>query len=289
MRRLRRLIGRALVRLIDDAEPVLGGDLDVNDKEITDSSGNGVRVADPMVLGGVASSPEFGSSDFEIIKNTYAIMRQLALNDTPGNGAEIYLQRARGTLGTESEPQDDDYLGIVFAAGYDGGAWGSSASFAVQADGNHGIGSTPGKITLNTTPNGSTSLYNRLRIGREGNIRQYKGRRITGDISPSQITGNQDDYNPTGLDTASVLRLDSDGDYNITGLTAQDDGTLLYVFNVGSNILTLTNEDASSTAANRFALADDLVLNPNEGAILWYDTTSDRWRAAATAATAPPP
>ncbi len=41
---------------------------------------------------------------------------------------------------------------------------------------------------------------------------------LTGDISPSQITSNQNDYNPTGLSGASTLRLSTDASRNITGL-----------------------------------------------------------------------
>jgi hypothetical protein len=38
--------------------------------------------------------------------------------------------------------------------------------------------------------------------------------------------------------------------------------------------------DVTSTAANRFLLLGsvDLTLAPNDSAVLWYDTTSSRWR-----------
>src|SRR5262245_23374625 len=57
---------------------------------------------------------------------------------------------------------------------------------------------------------------------------------LTGDISPSQITSNQDDYNPTGLSTASTLRLSTDASRNITGLQGGADGRIITVVNVGS-------------------------------------------------------
>jgi len=44
---------------------------------------------------------------------------------------------------------------------------------------------------------------------------------LQGDISPAQITSNQNDYNPTGLATAGVLRLSSDAARNVTGIAAQ--------------------------------------------------------------------
>jgi hypothetical protein len=38
--------------------------------------------------------------------------------------------------------------------------------------------------------------------------------------------------------------------------------------------------DVTSTAANRFLLGADLTIGTNEGVVLWYDTTSSRWRCA---------
>lgn len=102
---------------------------------------------------------------------------------------------------------------------------------------------------------------------------------LTGDITPSQITANQNDYNPTGLSTASVLRLSSDASRDITGLAGGADGRVLLVFNVGSNNIVLKDESASSTAANRFALNGDITLAADNSVILWYDATSSRWRA----------
>jgi hypothetical protein len=101
---------------------------------------------------------------------------------------------------------------------------------------------------------------------------------LTGDFSPSQITGNQNDYNPTGLSTAAVLRLSTDASRSITGLQGGADGRIVIIHNVGSNAIVLKDEDAGSSAANRFALNADLTLSADECAILQYDSTSSRWR-----------
>jgi len=107
---------------------------------------------------------------------------------------------------------------------------------------------------------------------------------LTGDISPASIAANTDDYNPTGLSTAAVLRLTSSADYNLTGIAGGADGRFLAIHNIGSNKLTLKHDTASS-AANRFYLpnSQDHVLAPHQGVILQYDSTSSRWRAAAQA------
>jgi hypothetical protein len=101
---------------------------------------------------------------------------------------------------------------------------------------------------------------------------------FSGDISPSSIGANQNDYNPTGLSTASTLRLTASAAYNITGLAGGADGRLILIHNIGSNTITLKDESASSAAANRFALNGDVVLNPDTSCILQYDSTSSRWR-----------
>ena len=104
---------------------------------------------------------------------------------------------------------------------------------------------------------------------------------LNGVISPASIGASQNDYNPTGLATASTLRLTSGAAYNITGLVGGAAGRLILVHNIGANNLTLTNEDAGSTAANRFALrgAASLVVTPNKAVVLQYDATTARWRA----------
>lgn len=103
---------------------------------------------------------------------------------------------------------------------------------------------------------------------------------ITGKITPSQITADQNDYAPTGLSTAAVIRISSDAARNITGLSAGADGDIKIVENVGSFSITLKDESASSSAANRFALTSDQILSADSVVILKYDGTAARWRAA---------
>lgn len=108
---------------------------------------------------------------------------------------------------------------------------------------------------------------------------------LSGDISPAQITANQNDYNPTGLADASVLRLSTDASRNITSIAGGADGRVLLILNVGSNNLVLKDDDgATGTAGNRFAFSGDVTLAGDQGAIIWYDSTSSRWRIFATSA-----
>src|SRR3954469_23302561 len=93
-----------------------------------------------------------------------------------------------------------------------------------------------------------------------GNLALPRGLILTGVISPPQITANQNDYNPTGAATASVLQLSSDASRSISGLAGGAEGRAVCIINVGSQPVTLLDESASSTAANRFTLGASLTV-----------------------------
>lgn len=102
--------------------------------------------------------------------------------------------------------------------------------------------------------------------------------RLTSVISPAQLTANTDNWNPTGLSTARVIRFSTDAARNLTGIVAQPDGTVLTLRNVGGFTCTLKNL-VTSTAANQFALPADIALAPQQAVTLWYDGTpaGPRW------------
>jgi hypothetical protein len=100
---------------------------------------------------------------------------------------------------------------------------------------------------------------------------------LEGVSSPAQITSNQNDY-AVGQ-AVTDLRLSTDASRDLTGITNGRKGRAMRLFNVGSFDLVLKN-DVTSTAANRFLLGADLTIGTNEGVVLWYDTTSSRWRCA---------
>ncbi len=102
---------------------------------------------------------------------------------------------------------------------------------------------------------------------------------LTGIISPNILTGNVDDYNPTGLSTAQVLRLSSDASRDITGIVAQSSGRVLELFNVGGFDIVLRN-DTTSANVNRFLFGADITLETQEGIRIWYDSLSGRWRSS---------
>ncbi len=117
-------------------------------------------------------------------------------------------------------------------------------------------------------------------------IGQFNRFELIGTLTPAVITSDQNDYSPTGLSTASTLRLSTSASRNITGLAGGADGRILTLHNVGTFNWTLVDESLSSTAGNRFALTGNLTIPPDTSITLQYDTTSLRWRvlSASTAA-----
>jgi len=101
---------------------------------------------------------------------------------------------------------------------------------------------------------------------------------ITGVITPTAISTNQDNYNPTGLSGAETIRLSVTADIDITGLAGGAAGRLITVENIGTNRLTFRDQSASSTAANRFKFGDDVFLDPSYTVTLLYDAVSAVWR-----------
>jgi hypothetical protein len=103
----------------------------------------------------------------------------------------------------------------------------------------------------------------------------------------ANISGDVNDWNPTGLATAGVLRVLSllpGGVPAITGLAAQDAGRAFILGNMGSTAIRLVHQSTSSAAANRFVLPGgaDIVMAGGDLVTMWYDgfpvgSPTNRW------------
>ena len=105
-------------------------------------------------------------------------------------------------------------------------------------------------------------------------------------ITPTQLSANQNDYSPTSLSSALVMRLSSSIAVNITGIyiavAASSNGRILFLSNIGSYTIILKKENASSTARNRFSLNADVSILTGQTVMLIYDSTLQRWRQIGT-------
>lgn len=121
-----------------------------------------------------------------------------------------------------------------------------------------------------------------------GGIRLAK-KNISEILAPAQIVASTNDYNPSGMKHAAALVITTDASRDITGLvpttvTDATDGREITIYNAGSFNAVLKDQNASSSAANRFDLGGaDVTLQPKNSVTLRYRTTGalNRWEVVA--------
>lgn len=96
-------------------------------------------------------------------------------------------------------------------------------------------------------------------------------------ITPTALSGNTDNWAPTGHATADYWRISASAKYHLTGIAGGTAGRVIVLHNVGSFDIPLWH-DTTSTAANRFTSATLFTLVPGQSCTLQYDGTSSRWR-----------
>jgi hypothetical protein len=108
-------------------------------------------------------------------------------------------------------------------------------------------------------------------------------------FAPAAIAAQQDDYGPTGWDTADHVVITLTGDQTMTGALAPTSGTARrFIFNSDTvDTLTLTHLDVASAAANRFRCpgGESVAVGPLETVELRYDFTDSVWVVASQAKT----
>lgn len=97
-------------------------------------------------------------------------------------------------------------------------------------------------------------------------------------ITPTTLTADVDDYEPTGWDAARMVRLNADAARSINGLKKSTTPKL--VVNISNFDLTLLHLDAEQAAGNQIRTPNgaDYVLPRRAVALFVHDATSDAWR-----------
>jgi hypothetical protein len=191
------------------------------------------------------------------VKSNAALFNAIDVAD--GGTGDMRLQISRESGGNAAS--------VVFSDAFSG-----RAEFGL-------VGSDAFKLKVSN--DGSTFVEALVVDQSSGNATLPRGLSLTGVVSPPQITSNQNDYNPAGIASASLLNLSSDAPRSVSGLASGAEGRVVGILNTGSQPVTLLNENASSTAANRFALGGDIVIKSKRAALLRYDGAAARWFAIA--------
>lgn len=206
-------------------------------------------------------------------------------NGTGGAGGALVVRSGAGgnVLGNNNTRTGGNAADVSLLGGAGGSATGSGGTRNGGNGGNVIIGSgaggtgasangTAGTITFNIGATTATS------IDATGTLIHPLALRLTGTISPTQLVANTDNWNPTGLSTANVIRIDVSGAINLTGIVAQASGTMIVLYNRTASVISLIH-DATSTAANRFYCPGgiDFPLSARGSCWIRYDGTDSRW------------
>lgn len=126
------------------------------------------------------------------------------------------------------------------------------------------VGGTPVEMSLSTR-----AIFDETRIATRIDL--------PGVLSPTALIANVDNYAPTNIEAAQIIRMSTDGgNYTVSGIQAFT-GVMFLLNHTGGRIR-LLNESVSSLAANRFSINANCDLFPGHGATLFYDETSSRIR-----------
>jgi hypothetical protein len=96
------------------------------------------------------------------------------------------------------------------------------------------------------------------------------------------LTANTDNWAPTGVATARIIRIGSTGGpWNLTGIAAPTGPVrqVLTLRNVSGVNVVLIYNSGSSLAGNRFVLPNgvNVTIAPQGALTLWYDTATAAW------------
>jgi len=91
-------------------------------------------------------------------------------SDTAGFGSHLLLSRSRGTEASETAVVNGDVLGRLDFIGHDGTDYEVGAEIHAIADGVIGSNDLPTRLSLWTTPDGSATPLERMRITNSGNV-----------------------------------------------------------------------------------------------------------------------
>ncbi len=87
-----------------------------------------------------------------------------------GFGPALTFARTRGNIATPTIVADGDALGQILAVGFDGTDFAVGGRIFFEVDGTPGTNIMPTRITFQTTPAGSGTSAERMRIDKDGNV-----------------------------------------------------------------------------------------------------------------------
>lgn len=113
------------------------------------------------------------------------------------------------------------------------------------------------------------------------------GTAVASGVISAALSVDTADWSPIGLSGATRIRITASAAVNLSGIASASDGRVLILENVGSNTVTITANDTSSLAVNRFVIPRPRSLRPLEAVMLVYDGSKAGWMAAGVESASP--
>jgi hypothetical protein len=160
-----------------------------------------------------------------------------ANNSAATPGATVYGCRSRGTLAAPTIVQNNDVLATYLGLGFDGTDLAIAADIEFQVDGTPGSDDMPGRILFKTTPDGTQTPVEAMRIDSAQNVTLATGNLVIG------TSGKGIDFSATaGTGTSELLADYEEGVWTPTLTTSSTDFTsVTYDANTGGQYVRVGN------------------------------------------------
>ena len=195
-------------------------------------------------------------------------------------GSYVRFGKSRnGTIGSHTIVQTNDILGAVDFTGSDGSNLQTGARIQGVVDGTPGSSDMPGRIEFHTTPDGSTTVTERLRIASNGQVSISSDGTTDGLLT---IKGNSDQVTTPsirlldGSDTREVSITNTSGDF-VVSVHGNDNAIHGHIKMFESGIIDFNNGGASGSNVNRLRInSSGSLLTPNGSPLMSKGSNSQQ-------------
>ena len=162
-----------------------------------------------------------------------------------GYAPAFNLRKSNGTKASPTAVSNEDELGVVVFAGYDGSNYVNSAYIQAKVDGTSGTNDMPGRIGFFTSADGSASPTERMRITSGGNL--WMADRGSAGASGQMRVGMT---SSGGINAYAEFIADANSAYplGIKGLST--DQGMIGFFNTNNSVVGSITKSASATQYN---------------------------------------
>lgn len=134
---------------------------------------NGVAIQGKVTKGGGSSPTATGAvgiGDFNAESDVFSSMQSVTHNDSIGNYPLYLFAKSRGSQASPTIVANGDTLGEFIFQGYDGSNYRSAARIRALVGNTPGVSDMPGDMAFGTTPDGSATISERMRIKHNGKV-----------------------------------------------------------------------------------------------------------------------